>query len=259
VKRCARVIVLFVLLGAVVNVGIAWFVTGWTAWPGGFAALEWTAHGIQWPPRAPDRWPPPDNLVRYESFGWNLDRHVAIVYEEDAEGDRAPVAQYMIEAVRVGWPLRALGWERWVDGQPTQPAAGGTSGGTSGGASGGGVAIQKNRQANPGVWRSGMRLEFQTFGFDPEDGKRLPMFPLWGGFIIDTVFYAVVLWLLVWIPRAVRALIRIFRGRCPKCGYDLRGAIPGTGGGCPECGWGREDAPTREGSISATTGSGRPT
>jgi hypothetical protein len=29
---------------------------------------------------------------------------------------------------------------------------------------------------------------------------------------------------------------------CPKCGYDLRGAPSGGGGGCPECGWGRDGA-----------------
>jgi hypothetical protein len=30
---------------------------------------------------------------------------------------------------------------------------------------------------------------------------------------------------------------RIERGLCPQCGYDLRGAAPGSG--CPECGWNR--------------------
>jgi hypothetical protein len=236
VKRHAPAILLFSMLGAIVAIGIAWGVTGLTAWPGGFVSVEWDEQEIKWPGAAPERWPPPDDWIRYESLGWNLDRHVAIVPAEDEGGEGEVPVQYMIEAVRVGWPLRALGWERWVDGLPTQPAAGGTSGG----ASGGGVAIQKNRQANPGVWRSGMLLKFQTFGFDPEDGKRLPICPIWLGFIINTAFYAVVLGLLLWIPRFVRALIRIFRGRCPQCGYDLRGQPPEAGGGCPECGCGRE-------------------
>ena len=52
---------------------------------------------------------------------------------------------------------------------------------------------------------------------------------------------------LTWIPllvslillRWVRGVRWTRSGRCPKCGYDLRGAPSGGGGGCPECGWKR--------------------
>jgi hypothetical protein len=60
--------------------------------------------------------------------------------------------------------------------------------------------------------------------------------PLWSGFVFNTLFYAIILWLLIPGPFVLRRLIRIKRGRCPKCGYDLRGA---PSGGCPECGWNR--------------------
>ncbi|MDY7109872.1 MAG: hypothetical protein SYC29_14665 [Planctomycetota bacterium] len=233
VMRRARSIVVFLLLGAIVNIAVAWSVTALTTWPGEFDSIEEDEQEIQWPRRVPERWPPPEDLIRYRSFGWSLDRCVAIVEAGEGNEGEVPV-QYMIESVRVGWPLRGLRWERWVDGEPTQPVSGGAGAGAS--------PSQRTEQATPGAWRSGIALQFQTLGFDPDDGKRLPICPTWIGFITNTLLYAIVLWLSICIPRVIRALIRIFRGRCPNCGYDLRGAPPefGAGGGCPECGWNRE-------------------
>jgi hypothetical protein len=224
--RRVRGIVLWLVLGASVNIAIAWCVTALTAWPGGFASLEWDEEEMKWPRTVPERWPPPDDLVRYRSLGWSLDRHVAIVPVGD-EGEEGGIPlQYMIEAVRVGWPFRGLRWERWVDGEPTQRVSGAA----------GASPPSRTDKAGPGAWRSGIPLDWPTFGFVPGAGKRLPICPVWVGFITNTLLYAIVLWLLVRIPRVVRVLIRIFRGRCPQCGYDLRGRLEG---GCPECGWNR--------------------
>jgi len=65
----------------------------------------------------------------------------------------------------------------------------------------------------------------------------LPYGMWWPGFAINTIFYAVILWMLWSSPFAARRFIRSKRGLCIKCGYDLRGASEC---GCPECGWGRE-------------------
>jgi hypothetical protein len=60
--------------------------------------------------------------------------------------------------------------------------------------------------------------------------------PLWRGFVIDTLFYGAV-WLGVFFGFAsAKRAIRRKRGRCPRCGYDLRGDLAT---GCSECGWGR--------------------
>ena len=56
------------------------------------------------------------------------------------------------------------------------------------------------------------------------------------GFLGNTVFYAVVLWLLFagpFVLRRLRGGRRIRRGLCPKCAYDLRGAPSEK---CTECG-----------------------
>ena len=50
---------------------------------------------------------------------------------------------------------------------------------------------------------------------------------------INTVFYALILWLLFAAPFALRRRRRIRRGLCAKCAYDLRGA---SGAVCSECG-----------------------
>ena len=67
--------------------------------------------------------------------------------------------------------------------------------------------------------------------------RALPYYPLWPGFIVNTIFYASTLWLILLSPFQLRRVIRRKRGHCIKCGYDLRGTSEG---GCPECGWGRE-------------------
>jgi len=65
------------------------------------------------------------------------------------------------------------------------------------------------------------------------------------GFSVNSIAYAMAL-ALVWLAvlgsvRGVRHIRRIARGRCPRCAYDLRGALTA---GCPECGWRRESTDT---------------
>src|SRR5262249_19045849 len=71
------------------------------------------------------------------------------------------------------------------------------------------------------------------YPFPPEHPRALPIWPVPSGFAINTVFYAVVLWGLWLVPGFVRRRIRVRRGRCAKCGYDLRASTTGV---CPECG-----------------------
>jgi hypothetical protein len=84
----------------------------------------------------------------------------------------------------------------------------------------------------------------------------LPLRPIWPGFVIDTLFYAAIWGGSFFGFASAKRAIRRARGRCPMCGYDLRGgvisdqrlAIRGkeavATAGCPECGWGRQEAAT---------------
>ncbi|MCZ6834534.1 MAG: hypothetical protein O7G85_02055 [Planctomycetota bacterium] len=63
--------------------------------------------------------------------------------------------------------------------------------------------------------------------------RMLPALPIWRGHVINTTFYAALLWLLIPGPFAFRRMIRLKRGHCMKCNYDLQGSDHNA---CPECG-----------------------
>ena len=88
---------------------------------------------------------------------------------------------------------------------------------------------------------------YQFGSWDNFVPRVLPIRPIWLGFTINTIIYAMIVWMLWSSLFATRRMIRRKRGHCIKCGYDLRGHSGGTSGGgdfsagCPECGWRRED------------------
>ncbi len=63
--------------------------------------------------------------------------------------------------------------------------------------------------------------------------RAVPLRPIWTSFAVDTLFYATILWLLIPGPFVLRRHLRVRRGLCPACGYDLRS---GEDDACPECG-----------------------
>ncbi|UCD75698.1 MAG: tetratricopeptide repeat protein [Phycisphaerales bacterium] len=56
--------------------------------------------------------------------------------------------------------------------------------------------------------------------------------------VLNVASYAAILWPTICGPSVLRRHVRIKRGHCIKCGYDLRGDPVA---GCPECGWGRKE------------------
>ena len=63
------------------------------------------------------------------------------------------------------------------------------------------------------------------------DRFSLPVYPLWPGFAINTVFYAAILWVLFFVPGLVKRTLRRRRDLCPACAYPVR-----TSKVCTECG-----------------------
>lgn len=63
--------------------------------------------------------------------------------------------------------------------------------------------------------------------------RSLPIRPIFPGFLIDSVFFGAIWAVIVFGLAVARRATRRKRGRCPSCGYDIRG-LPEPR--CPECG-----------------------
>jgi len=68
----------------------------------------------------------------------------------------------------------------------------------------------------------------------PRPALILPLVPRWPEFLINTAFWAGILWLIFGGAAMLRGMWRTRHGRCAKCNYDLRGLAAGAP--CPECG-----------------------
>jgi len=90
---------------------------------------------------------------------------------------------------------------------------------------------------DPAAWRSAWQPpDWLMQGVYPVFLTRppLPLRPEPMGFAVNTVFYAVLLWLPFWGTRLVRRVRRVRGGLCLGCGYSRAGLSGGAV--CPECG-----------------------
>ncbi len=220
-KRIAIKLVVFLLLGAVVNVGVAWgcaiYIDLW--------ALE-HERSSGYHDAGSHTW----RVVRHERRGatranCRCDRRRVDGHELRSRQRALPwgvvltdwiasptTGMYACVDLR-GWPERSLWCGFLVEGKgPTRSLK-----------THGGLELEPfARRAN--AWPSGDVLG---------PARALPLRPAFPGFIINTAFYGAILWMLWSTPCAARRLIRKRRGRCLKCGYDLRHAEHEV---CPECG-----------------------
>lgn len=111
---------------------------------------------------------------------------------------------YNIDTAATGWPLRAMTSESWVFRNPPDSAS---------------------------VWREELRGNLELLKL-PSGRIILPLRPIWLGFLGDTALYAAASWMLLSGLGRLRGVVRRRRGRCPRCGYDIRNTPPP----CPECG-----------------------
>jgi hypothetical protein len=252
VKRWILTILLFLLVvsgGAIVNVAVAWGCIA-VAVPRNTEPETHDLGGADaaWPRRVPDQWPAPYRSVsRSHPGGGHISflggifesqqRDVMVVRTAATRLDELDFelltrrVDFRIDLFAAGWPLRCIGRECWSQSIFEEDSSGKRT-----------LSFVGVGPPSQTAWRIGLPPPTACPGFKRQEDqwKRLPLRPLWLGFAMNTALYAIILWLLIPGPFVLRRLIRLRRGRCPKCGYDLRGAIPGAGGGCPECGWNRE-------------------
>jgi hypothetical protein len=70
--------------------------------------------------------------------------------------------------------------------------------------------------------------------------KLIPLTPVWVGLVPNAFIYGGALWLARRSIRATRQQLRVYRGQCRHCGFQV---APGTVRRCPECGATDRDAP----------------
>ena len=201
-KHSLLTILLLLLLGAVVNVGVAWllaladarrdtqryfFNDGSKKW----GVMHITGLGMD------------EYTLFFDADGFDLRRQESLGYGSVPEWARwrgAPGQNWVEWTDAFGWPFRCLLFGAV---QPSNPPP-----------------LVTRWGALPVRPRSG----FLFRGW-------VPLVPLWMGMIAGTLFYAALLWLLIPGPFVLRRFLQLRRGLCPKCAYPM-----GESAVCTECG-----------------------
>jgi len=205
--RFLRTILIFLLLGAILNVAVAW---------GCFAVFTFqTDYGqklgdIEWFVREGGILPEGSNSQRYRpSIG-----HSNIVLTNYNYG-----TSYVAEISWIGLPMHSLyGGVFYSD-----------------------YLVETNTSSGPecfGSWELPYAIAGGNWMGLFSMHYYIPYRPIWLGFIFNTIFYAIPLWLLFPGRYMWRRRRRIQRGLCGQCGYivSVNAGLPGASPNCTECG-----------------------
>jgi len=70
-------------------------------------------------------------------------------------------------------------------------------------------------------WHHHGKVVYETVAMRRWFDTQVPTRPLWPGFAINTIFYAAILWVVFLAPGTIRRAIRRRRGLCPACAYPI--------------------------------------
>ncbi len=203
-KRIAIKLVVFLLLGAAVNVGVAWGCARYSAVRESLPPLDQSEESVLWGRFAPSGggwWLPQTSDVnaRWKGLGVT-ETKIGDFHLVNGRFVLPGNGRHRMLTVRdVGIPVRCHREARRFNALE--------------------LLVQAARPPSHTPWQARLQTRLDAV--------------LWPGFAINSVFYGVILWLLWSAPFTTRRLIRKQRGRCIKCGYDLRHAEHEV---CPECG-----------------------
>ena len=212
----------FLLLGAIVNVAVAWGCAmivaeqtdNWNMRVGA-ARLEddyvWSVH----------RWDRPgyftiESIVALIVMEWDerLEEPGSLIEKWSRIPDRNDLGGGTVswQESASGWPVASM-WSRLNESDPLRF-----------------FGLPNNPRVYP--WDKLERGWLVDWSFLPNQ-IILPIGLIWSGIAINTLFYAVLLWLVTLGQFTLRRYIRREHGRCIKCGYDVRHTDHDA---CPECG-----------------------
>ncbi len=210
-KRLLLIIAAWLVLGAVVNVAVAWGVAAWIQIDSRDLRLTRLSDGKLWLVLKCDG-PGASRLFSVKCLdGWHgpQEIHDAVMLPAWSRLVRSQSSGgyfTTLEDAR-GWPSLAMSCEfKWDAAWKTTAWDGGIE-----------LRPKANRVGTVHKWRA------------------LPLRPIWPGFAVNTIFYAALLWFLICGPlalwRLARGFVRVKRGLCPKCAYPT-----GESSVCTECG-----------------------
>lgn len=206
--RIAALVAVCLFAGVVLNVAVAWGLV----WLGQFVRLGPTPDAVSVtsaPVDAialPDGLPHPDKFFKNELPG---ETYWQMLWDEPGPDGKAvwPSTRTTVaHLTRSGWPMRSLQHVQMFD--LRNP----------------GRIITVISPRSFAGWRSGIDLGLTRFG----------LFPVWPGFVVNSLLFAASIALVGWTLVTLRAALRMQRGQCTWCKYDRRGLAAGAP--CPECG-----------------------
>ncbi len=199
---CAHVL-FFLALGTAASTTVAWSCAVWVK------PFEPNYRLLRQPgaPGPPEKWKdwwashaprgfPSEPMMGGVTAAFGISVESMWATRSDGAGD------FLIQGVdrqRVGWPMRCMEGSRWYD------------------------------QATG-------RVAHKSYMKIPLISTNLPVQLLLWGTVVNSLFWATASLVLFMAFQFMRRGTRLWRGRCPKCAFDLRGCVSG---GCPECGWSR--------------------
>lgn len=214
-RRLALLAVVALLLGAAVNVLVAWTVVLPVRWASMQVQDEKVSGG--WPEPVPPSWPATQDKMTKRSPGYVVECWMTFIPAQTRTSEA-----YRFDVHRSGWPLPCLvriQYEHFV--LVSRP--------------GKQTPISNDLTGFPApTWRT-WGAPVPAFLDRVEPGwKRFPIQPLPLAFAADTALYGLALLALFGLVAWLRRLYLRRRGGCRRCGYSRVGIPPAAP--CPECG-----------------------
>ena len=214
-RRRVSLLIICILLGAILNIAVAWSCAIWSRPdPATAAVLSEQDSLTHWHQIAPTHWVAEVAQIRpsaiepfgslQTSFGMRIRTigvHGFYFSETSPELAVGDMAWHAFE-YSVGWPIACLHFMEF-----------------------------KSTDARPPIFQKAWVASRGISSLHVSPGQKLPYGPIWIGLVINTIFYAAVAWLVLRGPSEIRRRIRQYRGRCQACGYPI-----GLSSVCTECG-----------------------
>lgn len=228
-KRRFLSIIFCLGIGAVINVGVAWTLAATVGTEG---LDDW--QGLGW--RACDLDSPYRGLVTMSKVGLGSSRVVTEVFTRDFLGTPFPPVSAKPEEIVPDWAAALHQFPLDFD-----PKEANTKIRIHDARGWPYLSLWSSYDANSNSIKQdwiretthGISIDSLNDVSNREIGNQrlLPLRPIWSGFIINTLFYGVIVWLVVLGPFVLRRFIRARRKLCRKCAYPI-----GTSMVCTECG-----------------------